>query len=102
MFIFFHIQTNLIVFRLVSAFQDKVIDSLNAKHMKGPAIVREAMQKAKDRVHAGKKFNATALFKHFVHQVPKVKVLTDYLLTIYPWPGAGAGCGLREAQQVRY
>ena len=66
--IFFYIQTHLIIFRLVSAFQDKVIDSLNAKHMKGPAIVREAMQKAKDRVNAGKKFNATALFKHFVHQ----------------------------------
>ena len=68
----YHLKTYLIICRLVSAFQDKVIDSLNAKHMKGPAIVREAMQKAKDRVNAGKKFNATALFKHFVHQVLKV------------------------------
>ena len=72
-----HLQIYLIIFRLVSAFQDKVIDSLNVKHMKGPAIVREAMRKAKDRVNAGKKFNATALFKHFVHQVLKVRVLTD-------------------------
>ena len=67
----------LIICRLVSAFQDKVIDSLTAKHMKGPAIVREAMRKAKERVNAGKKFNATALFKHFVHQVSKARVLID-------------------------
>ena len=74
----YHLQTHLLIIcRLVSAFQDKVIDSLNAKHMKGPAIVREAMRKAKERVNAGKKFNATALFKHFVHQVSKVRVLTD-------------------------
>ena len=60
--------------------------------MKGPAIVREAMQKAKDRVNAGKKFNATALFKHFVHQVSKVTSLS------WLYPLARCWCRLRVAR----